>query len=239
MNASSRASRRKSTSRPEEEAPPSAGVPGDHRGGGVAAEPRDLGEQHPAAGSIRPVSSQRRRPPARAGPASTPRVSSSSWETSYLPSGRPRPPARCGPRAPSRSAWTGRGGHRALGIGFQNEGGDLRRVALAVPVDAAGALLDPDRGPRDVEVDELVALQVGIHALGGHIPVTGPSGSGRWYIHDLLRRSVRLPWRMRTWDSSHVPGPGGAWLPATGRGDALSEDDRAVRGLVATPMWAT
>ena len=39
-------------------------------------------------------------------------------------------------------------------------------MALTVAVDAAVSLLDADEAPRDVEVDELVALGVEVHTLG-------------------------------------------------------------------------
>ena len=52
-----------------------------------------------------------------------------------------------------------------LAIGIQKEGRDPRAVPLAVPVDAAVALLKPDETPRDVEVDQLMALKVEIDAL--------------------------------------------------------------------------
>ena len=58
----------------------------------------------------------------------------------------------------------------ALDLGeVQEQGGDLRGRALAVAVDAAVALLDPDQGPRDVEVDQLMALGVQVHALRGDV----------------------------------------------------------------------
>ena len=44
-----------------------------------------------------------------------------------------------------------------------------RTVPLAVAVDAAVALLDADQAPRDVVVDQLVALQVQVDALGGDV----------------------------------------------------------------------
>ena len=56
-----------------------------------------------------------------------------------------------------------------LGLGAEQQRRDLRRVPLAVPVNAPVALLDPDQGPRDVEVDELVALRVQVHALAGQV----------------------------------------------------------------------
>ena len=56
-----------------------------------------------------------------------------------------------------------------LGVGVEQQRGDLRRVPLAVPVDAPVALLDPDQAPRDVEVDQLVALGVQVDALGGDV----------------------------------------------------------------------
>ena len=56
-----------------------------------------------------------------------------------------------------------------LGLGVEQQRRDLRRVPLAVPVNAAVALLDPDQGPRDVVVDELVALLVEVHALAGQV----------------------------------------------------------------------
>ena len=56
-----------------------------------------------------------------------------------------------------------------LGLGVEQQRRDLRRVPLAVSVDAAVALLDPDQGPRDVVVDELVALLVQVHALAGQV----------------------------------------------------------------------
>ena len=56
---------------------------------------------------------------------------------------------------------------RALCV--EEEGGDLWRVGLPVAVDAAVALLDADERPRDVEVDEVVAQGVQVHALGGDI----------------------------------------------------------------------
>lgn len=87
MNASSRASRRKSTSRPKrEEAPQSAGAGGWATGvGGVAAEPMILASSA-ATGSIRSVSSGVATTSSSSRwPASTRLISSSSWETSYLP----------------------------------------------------------------------------------------------------------------------------------------------------------
>ena len=57
----------------------------------------------------------------------------------------------------------------ALVGGVEQEGGDLRGLLLAVAVDAAVALLDADEAPRDVVVDEVVALLVEVHALGGDI----------------------------------------------------------------------
>ena len=43
------------------------------------------------------------------------------------------------------------------------------RLPLAVPVDPAVALLDPDQAPRDVEVDQLVALGVQVDTFGGEV----------------------------------------------------------------------
>ena len=62
---------------------------------------------------------------------------------------------------------TRRSPENASVVGAEQQGGDLRRVPLPVAVDAAVALLDPDQAPRDVEVDQLVALGVQVHALGG------------------------------------------------------------------------
>ena len=42
-------------------------------------------------------------------------------------------------------------------------------MPLPVPVDAAVALLDADQAPRDVVVDQVVALGVQVHALGGDV----------------------------------------------------------------------
>ena len=44
-----------------------------------------------------------------------------------------------------------------------------RAVLLAVAVDAAVALLDADQAPRDVVVDQVVALRVQVDALGGDV----------------------------------------------------------------------
>ena len=51
----------------------------------------------------------------------------------------------------------------------EQQRGDPRAVLLAVAVDAAVALLDADQAPRDVEVDQVVALQVQVDALGGDV----------------------------------------------------------------------
>ena len=56
-----------------------------------------------------------------------------------------------------------------LGVRVEQQRRDLRRVPLLVAVDAAVALLDPDQAPRDVEVDQLMALGVQVHALGGQV----------------------------------------------------------------------
>src|SRR5690606_29219276 len=53
--------------------------------------------------------------------------------------------------------------------GFEDQGGDDRGLALAVAVDAAVALFDADQRPRDVVVDQVVALGVQVHALGGDV----------------------------------------------------------------------
>ena len=84
-------------------------------------------------------------------------------------SGRRRRPVPCGPRAPfaisrdntRRSPRTARRGRSGRD--------DPRRVLLAVAVDAAVALLDADQAPRDVEVDQLVALRVQVDAFGGDV----------------------------------------------------------------------
>ena len=46
---------------------------------------------------------------------------------------------------------------------------DVRRVLLAVAVDAAVALFQGDQRPGDVEVDEVVAEEVQVHAFAGHV----------------------------------------------------------------------
>ena len=43
------------------------------------------------------------------------------------------------------------------------------RVLLAVTVDASVSLFDADEAPWDVEVHEIVALCVQVHALGGDV----------------------------------------------------------------------
>ena len=53
-----------------------------------------------------------------------------------------------------------------LGRRVEEQGGDLGRVLLAVAVDAAVALLDADQAPRNVEVDQFVALGVQVDAFG-------------------------------------------------------------------------
>src|SRR5690625_153671 len=57
----------------------------------------------------------------------------------------------------------------ALGVRFEQERRDLWALALAIAVDAAIALLDANQRPRNVEVNEVVALRVQVHALGGDI----------------------------------------------------------------------
>ena len=104
-------------------------------------------------------------------PARTLRISSSSASTSYLPiSDATSPSAVCASCSFSmRRLSTRRSPENASVVGVEQQGRDLRRVPLPVPVDAAVALLDPDQGPRDVVVDELVALRVQVHALAGQV----------------------------------------------------------------------
>jgi hypothetical protein len=54
-------------------------------------------------------------------------------------------------------------------VGREQHGADVGRVLLAVAVDAAVALLDGDERPRQVEVDEVVALAVEVDALRRHV----------------------------------------------------------------------
>ena len=106
-----------------------------------------------------------------ASPARTLRISSSSWPTSYLPMSEATSPsavwASCS--FSIRRLSTRRSPENVSVSGFQQQRGDLRRVPLAVAVDAAVALLDPDQAPRDVEVDQLMALRVQVDAFGGEI----------------------------------------------------------------------
>jgi len=53
--------------------------------------------------------------------------------------------------------------------GGEQERADLRALALAVAVDAPVALLDGDEAPRQVEMDQLVALPVQVHAFGSDV----------------------------------------------------------------------
>ena len=64
---------------------------------------------------------------------------------------------------------TRRSPEKRASVRFEEQRGDLRCVLLAVAVDAAVALLDADERPRDVEVDEVVALAVQVDALGGDV----------------------------------------------------------------------
>ena len=104
-------------------------------------------------------------------PASTSRISSSSALTSYLPISEATSPSavcascsfsisRCSTRMSPANASVGR---------VEEQRGDLRRVLLPVAVDAAVALLDADQAPRDVVVDQVVALRVQVDALGGDV----------------------------------------------------------------------
>ena len=51
----------------------------------------------------------------------------------------------------------------------EDQRGELGLVDLAVAVDAAVALLDADQRPGQVVVDQVVALPVHVHALGGDV----------------------------------------------------------------------
>ena len=57
----------------------------------------------------------------------------------------------------------------AVGLGGEDQRGELGLVFLPVAVDPAVALLDADQRPRQVVVDEVVARAVHVHALGGHV----------------------------------------------------------------------
>ncbi len=48
----------------------------------------------------------------------------------------------------------------------EDERTELWWIDLAVPVDAAIALLNPDQAPRDVVVDKVMAFPVQVHAFG-------------------------------------------------------------------------
>ena len=132
----------------------------------------ELGEQRGevVAGGhlVRRVGPRRRGPSDRPAPRGS---ASSSPLTSYLPiSEATSPSARCA----SFSLLDQPGQHpqvagEPLAGRVEQQRGDPRRVLLPVPVDAAVALLDPDQAPRDVVVDQLVALGVQVDALGGDV----------------------------------------------------------------------
>ncbi len=86
---------------------------------------------------------------------------------------------------------------------LEEQGRDLRRVLLAVAVDAAVALLDADERPRDVEVDELVALQWRLTPSEATSPVTstrmGEASCLNSSTISCCSTSESPPWRMRTW----------------------------------------
>ena len=84
----------------------------------------------------------------------------------------------------------------AVGLGGEDQRAELRLVLLAVAVDPAVALLDPDQAPRHVVVDQVVALAVQVDALGGHVageqhPHLLPASSNSWTIFSARRRRSR------------------------------------------------
>ena len=122
---------------------------------------------------------RRRRPPRRCGRrrrastplASTSRIAFSSSVTPYLPiSEATSPSAVCASFSRSSSRESTRRSPENSRVGrFEDQRRDQRRVLLPVAVDAAVALLDADEAPRDVVVDQLVALRVQVDALGGDV----------------------------------------------------------------------
>ena len=129
----------------------------------------------------------------------------------------------------------------AVGPGGEDQRGELGLVFLPVTVDPAVALLDADQRPGQVVVDEVVALAVHVHALGGHI--AGEQDSHRLILQrepldDLLLLGIGEPAVHEVdlaWLGEPEPLRQGPVQPLEGR-DALGEDDRAGRAGGPTPI---
>ncbi len=83
---------------------------------------------------------------------------------------------------------------RTLNAGSEDHRAELRRVLLSIAVNAAVALFDPNQAPRQVPMDQVVALAVQVHALGR--PVTGQqqphiTAGPSELVHVLLLLGVR------------------------------------------------
>ena len=67
-------------------------------------------------------------------------------------------------------------------------------MQLPIAVNTAIALLNADQGPRDVVVNQLVALQVEVHALRSHVPGDQHTNGARGLLeglHEFLLLHVR------------------------------------------------
>ena len=113
----------------------------------------------------------RRTPPpscrrAGPGPAGPPRP----WRRSRPVTASTLPRLRCAVSSrPSSFSATVRSSLASAPAGGEDQRAELRLVLLPVAVDAAVALLDADQAPRDVVVDQVVALLVQVDALGGDV----------------------------------------------------------------------
>ena len=150
-----------------------------------------------------------------------------------MPSAVPRLWCACSSRC---SSFSGDGGVvlGAVGLGGEDQRGELGLVFLPVAVDPAVALLDPDQRPRQVVVDEVVALAVHVHPLGGH--VAGEQDPHRLVregeaLDDLLLLDVGEP-AVHDVDLARPGEPEPLrqhLVQPLESGDALGEDDRADR----------
>ena len=101
-----------------------------------------------------------------------------------MPSAVPRLWCACSSRSSSFSA-TVVSSLAPSDLGGEDQRGELGLVLLPVAVDPAVALLDADQRPRQVVVDQVVALAVQVDALGGHV-------AGEQHAHRLVRQAEAL-----------------------------------------------
>ena len=113
-------------------------------------------------------------------------------------------------------------------------------MRLPVAVHAPVALLEHHQRPGHVEVNQAVALEVQVDALGERLSEQSSRRTGRCVLPKssttrCCSMSLMVPWRISSWPARSFKSRASLALEPVQRLDAFGEDDEAVRGVVRLP----